>query len=175
MTINTHDTYRAIVHTTAGNFTIDLFAKQDPVAVNNFVFLATQHFFNNDKFFRVLRSFVIQTGDPNNVGSGGPGYTWNAELPIPFPYQPGIVAMAVSGSNPNSNGSQFFICTGAQSAQLNKQPIYTEVGRVVRGWSTIQKIDDGAVTTNPLTDEKSYPVHPYMIKSISIQATPSAS
>ena len=169
MTINRKLNYRATVHTTAGNFTINLFASQDPVAVNNFVFLAHQDFFNHQTFFRVIRSFVIQTGDPKNIGSGGPGYTWNGELPVPYPYQPGIVAMAVSGNSPNTNGSQFFICTGPASTQLNSKPIYTEVGRVVQGWPTIRKIDQGRVTTNPLTNEKSYPVHPVSITSVTIQ------
>jgi cyclophilin family peptidyl-prolyl cis-trans isomerase len=174
MTINPKDTYRAVVNTTAGRFTIALFASHDPVAVNNFVFLADQHFFDGDKFFRVLKSFVIQTGDPNNIGSGGPGYTWNAELPPPYPYQPGIVAMAVSGTNPNTNGSQFFICTGPESTELNQKPLYTEVGRVVSGWPTVEKIADGKVTTNPLTDETSYPVHPYAITSVTIQTSPAS-
>ncbi|MCY0898348.1 MAG: peptidylprolyl isomerase [Firmicutes bacterium] len=172
LTINRRDQYEAVVHTTAGTFVIDLFAQQDPVAVNNFVFLAKQHFYDQDQFFRVLKSFVIQTGDPLNNGTGGPGYTWKGELPVPFPYQPGIVAMAVSNNNPNTNGSQFFICTGPQSEELNQDPIYTEVGRVVGGWSTIEKIADGAVTVNPLTGEDSKPLHPYVITSITIQTHP---
>lgn len=171
MALNPKDAYRAVVHTTAGTFTMDLFSTQDPVAVNNFVFLARHKFFNSDTFFRILKSFVIQTGDPLNNGSGGPGYTWNAELPPPYPYQPGIVAMAVSGTNPNTNGSQFFICTGASSKQLNQEPLYTEVGRVVSGMSTITKIADGKVTVNPSTNELSDPVHPYRIVHITIQTT----
>jgi cyclophilin family peptidyl-prolyl cis-trans isomerase len=171
MTINPKDNYVAVVNTTAGSFTMDLFASQDPVAVNNFVFLSNQHFYDGDKFFRVLPSFVIQTGDPYNDGTGGPGYTWPAELPVPFPYQPGIVAMAVSDNNPNTNGSQFFICTGPESVDLNKDPIYTEVGRVVKGWSTIETIEKGRVTVNPVTNEKSYPIHPYAITAITIHVS----
>ena len=172
MTISSSNSYQATVHTTAGSFVIQLFSQQDPVAVNNFVFLANQHFFNHDTFFRVLKSFVIQTGDPLNNGTGGPGYTWKAELPPPFPYQPGIVAMAINPSNVNSNGSQFFICTGPQSENLNSQPNYTEVGRVIKGWPVVQKIAAGKVTTNPVTNEPSYPVHPYRITSITIQTAP---
>lgn len=174
MTINPKDNYQAVVHTTAGNFTIQLFATQDPVAANNFVFLAKQHFYNGNKFFRVVSSFVVQAGDPYNNGTGGPGYTWKAELPPPYPYQAGIVAMAVSGSDPNTNGSQFFICTGSKSAQLNQEPLYTEVGRVVQGWTTIQTIASGKVTHNPLTNEDSYPLHPYSITSVTIVKTPGA-
>ncbi len=170
MSINPQDTYTALVRTTAGDFSIGLFTSQDPVAVNNFIFLANQHFFDGDQFFRVLRSFVIQTGDPLNNGSGGPGYTWKGEIPVPFPYQTGIVAMAVSGNNPNTNGSQFFICTGPQSARLNENPIYTELGRVTSGWSTVQRIASGQVGINPLTNESSYPRHPYRITAITIEA-----
>lgn len=171
MTLNTKDSYQATVHTTAGSFVIQLFSQQDPVAVNNFVFLAQQHFYDNNQFFRVLKSFVIQTGDPLNKGTGGPGYTWNAELPPPFPYQPGIVAMAINPGNVNSNGSQFFICTGSQSQNLNSQPDYTEVGRVIKGWTVVQRIASGKVTVNPLTNEDSYPLHPYRITSITIQTS----
>ncbi len=174
MTLNPNDQYQATVHTTAGNFVIQLFAKQQPVAVNNFVFLANQGFYNNNQFFRVIQNFVIQTGDPLNNGTGGPGYTWNAELPVPFPYQPGIVAMAVSSAGPNTNGSQFFICTGPQSEQLNQQPQYTELGRVIKGWTTVLKIARGQVTVNPLTNEDSEPLHPYSITSITIQASPTS-
>lgn len=173
MTINPKDHYEALVHTTAGNFTISLFAQQDPVAVNNFVFLANQHYYNGNQFFRVVASFVIQTGDPTNTGEGGPGYTWKGEFPIPYPYQSGIVAMAISNTNKNSNGSQFFICTGPQSEQLNQEPLYTEVGRVTHGWSTVEKIAHGQVTTNPMTGEDSKPIHPYSITSISIVTTSS--
>ena len=172
MALNAKDSYRAVVQTTAGSFTIELFASQSPVAVNNFVFLAQHKFFNGDQFFRVLKSFVIQTGDPLNDGLGGPGYTWNAELPPPYPYQPGIVAMAVSSNNPNTNGSQFFICTGAASEQLNQQPLYTEVGRVVSGMSTVMKIADGQVKKNPLTNEKSDPLHPFSIIGVTIETSP---
>lgn len=175
MTLNTKDNYQATIHTTAGTFIMQLFSQQDPVAVNNFVFLANQHFFNGDKFFRVLKTFVIQTGDPLNNGTGGPGYTWDAELPPPFPYQPGIVAMAVSPSSDNTNGSQFFICTGQQSEQLNQSAQYTELGRITKGWATVEKIADGPVTTNPITNEPSYPIHPFSITSVTIQTSPNAS
>lgn len=174
MTLNTHDTYQATLHTTAGNIVIQLFSQQDPVAVNNFVFLADHGFYNGNQFFRVLKSFIIQTGDPLNNGTGGPGYTWKAELPPPYPYQPGIVAMAVSQNGPNTNGSQFFICAGSQSDQLNSAAEYTELGRVTKGWPVVMKIASGAVTTNPLTNEHSYPVHPYKITAVTIQATPTA-
>lgn len=170
MTINPNAHYSAVVKTTAGSFVISLFAKEDPVAVNNFVFLARHHFYDQNEFFRVLAPFVIQTGDPLNNGTGGPGYQWNGEKPT-FPYQPGIVAMA-NANNPNTNGSQFFICTGSESETLNQNPIFTELGRVTKGWSTVKKIADGPVTKNPATGEDSLPLHPYRILQITIRVAP---
>ncbi|OLZ08878.1 peptidylprolyl isomerase [Sulfobacillus thermosulfidooxidans] len=166
MFINPNKQYTATVDTTAGKFVISLFAKQDPVAVNNFVFLADHNFFNGDEIFRVIKPFMFQTGDPLNNGTGGPGYQWNGEKPT-FPYQPGIVAMA-NANNPNTNGSQFFVCTGPESTSLNQDPIYTELGRVTQGWNVVQKIASGAVKTNPMTGEDSLPIHPYYITSVTI-------
>ena len=148
-------TYTADVATNYGSFTISLFAKQDPVAVNNFVFLAQHHFYNGDKFFRIIQTFMVQTGDPNNNGTGGPGYQFNDELPPTEPYAPGIVAMANAG--PNTNGSQFFICTGPVCANLNQTPNYTELGKVTSGMTVVQKIAAIPVTVNPASGENSLP------------------
>lgn len=167
--INEQKTYTAIVTTSLGSFTIHLFAKSTPLAVNNFVFLAKQHFYNGLIFFRIIRPFMIQTGDPNNNGTGGPGYTWPDELPPKYPYQPGIVAMANAG--PNTNGSQFFICTGADSTALNQAPNYTEFGKVTSGMKVVDQIAAGSVTTNPITHEKSYPKNPIHILSIYIHVS----
>ncbi|MBX5468074.1 MAG: peptidylprolyl isomerase [Firmicutes bacterium] len=170
MTINPQRHYTAVIRTTVGSFTVDLFARQDPVAVNNFVFLARHRFFVGDTFFRVVKNFVVQTGDPLNQGTGGPGYQWAGELPPPFPYGPGIVAMANTG-NPNTNGSQFFICTGPESQSLNQTPIYTELGRVTQGWATVERIADGSVVQNPVMGgELSKPVHPVTILSVTIHS-----
>ncbi len=173
MMIDQNTTYRAVVKTTAGSFTIELFAKEAPAAANNFVFLAKNGFFEGDLFFRVLKTFVIQTGDPLNNGTGGPGYQWNDELPIAVPYGPGIVAMANAG--PNTNGSQFFVCTGLDSAGLNRYPNYTEFGRVVEGMSVVEQIAAGDVEFNPQMQEMSRPVDPVAIESVSIEESPAAS
>lgn len=167
MSLNQKDTYQATVKTTAGSFVMHLFARHDPTAVNNFVFLARHRFFNGDKIFRVIAPFMFQTGDPTNTGTGGPGYQWTGKS-ASFPYQPGIVAMANAGSN-TTNGSQFFVCTGSESTSLNQNPIYTELGRVTSGMSTVQTIANGKVTKNPNTGEVSYPIHPVTILSITIQ------
>lgn len=172
MTLNPRWRYQAVVQTTAGRFVIQLFAKQDPVAANNFVFLARHGYYDHNQFFRVLAPFIVQSGDPLNNGLGGPGYQWRGELPPPYPYQPGIVAMAIAGQNTNSNGSQFFICTGSESQTLNQNPLYTEVGRVVKGWTVVQKIANAPVTTNPKTHEPSLPVNPVSITHITILSKP---
>jgi cyclophilin family peptidyl-prolyl cis-trans isomerase len=174
MSINVNKTYVAHFATTAGDFQMTIFAKQDPVSANNFIFLANHHFFNGDTFFRLVKSFIVQAGDPLNLGTGGPGYSWNGSKEQPtVPYGPGIVAMANSGS-PTTNGSQFFICTGTESELLNQNPVYTELGRITQGLSVVQKISDGKVKLNPYVPlgngryEKSRPIHPVTIENVTI-------
>lgn len=166
MQINVSKQYDAIVHTNYGNFEIQLFAKATPHTVNNFVFLAKHNFFNGDKFFRIIKTFMIQTGDPNNNGTGGPGYQFADELPPKYPYAQGIVAMANAG--PNTNGSQFFVCTGPDAASLNQTPNYTEFGKVIQGMNVVEKIASIPVTTNPSTGEQSLPTKDAYIKSVTI-------
>lgn len=159
--------YSAVVATNLGSFTVSLFADKDPVAVNNFIFLAKQHFYDGDKFFRIVQTFMVQTGDPNNNGTGGPGYRFGDELPPPVPYAPGIVAMANSG--PNTNGSQFFVCTGQDCSNLNQTPNYTQLGQVTTGMDVVQKIAAIPTTTNPSTGEQSVPKQDAHITGITIQ------
>lgn len=137
MCINTSLTYKAVVKTNAGSFTITLDAKKYPITTNNFVFLSRYHFYNGLDFFRVIPGFVIQGGDPLNNGTGGPGYKFNDELPPAGSYKLGTVAMANSG--PNTNGSQFFVVTGPSGEQL--QPNYSIFGQVTSGMPVVQKID----------------------------------
>ncbi|MCX6010199.1 MAG: peptidylprolyl isomerase, partial [Chloroflexi bacterium] len=122
MQIDKSKKYTATLDTSEGSFKIELFAQESPLTVNNFVFLANQGFFNGVIFHRIMKNFMIQTGVPKGTGTGGPGYKFADELPPKHKYEPGIVAMANSG--PNSNGSQFFICTGPDSTGL--QPKYTQ-------------------------------------------------
>ena len=127
MTIDTSKTYTATVTTDIGPFTIQLDPKTAPKAVNNFVFLAKQHFFDCIVFHRVIPTFMDQTGDPTGTGTGGPGYQFADELPkTATPQYPlGSVAMANSGAN--TNGSQFFIVTGSEGEGL--RPDYSLFGR----------------------------------------------
>lgn len=170
MIINPHKTYLAKVYTTYGEFTLALFANLAPHTVNNFVFLALHNFYDGDKFFRIIAPYMIQTGDPEQNGTGGPGYEFADELPVHYPYAPGIVAMANAG--PNTNGSQFFICTGPEAAQiLNAQPNYTQFARVISGMSVVLRIAHVPVKMNPQTQELSDPEKNVYIERIVIQVS----
>ncbi len=147
MNIDPAKNYQAEVATSLGGFTIELLAAESPKTVNNFVFLAGEGFYDGVIFHRVIKTFMIQSGDPTGTGSGGPGYRFADELPAKHSYDLGIVAMANAG--PNTNGSQFFICTGADSKGLNGAPNYTQFGRIVEGLDTVQKIASVQVTHSP--------------------------
>ncbi len=144
MAINPDYLYTATIKTNYGDIVLELFPKESPLTVNNFVFLARQGFYDGVKFHRVVKGFVIQGGDPTGTGRGGPGYKFNDELPVQREYGPGIVAMANSGAN--TNGSQFFVCTGSKSKQLNNMPNYNIFGQVTGGMDVVLKIDAVPVT-----------------------------
>jgi cyclophilin family peptidyl-prolyl cis-trans isomerase len=169
MIIDPKKTYEAEMTTSKGKFTIKLFAKEAPKTVNNFVFLAKQGFYDNVTFHRIIKSFMIQTGDPLGNGSGGPGYKFEDELNTPYKYEEGTVAMANSG--PNTNGSQFFICTGPDAVfSLNAHPDYTIFGIVTSGIENVQKIADTPVKMNPGGNDSSpsMPTERVTIQSITI-------
>jgi len=165
MQIDTSKQYFAIVDTSLGSFKIQLFASETPRTVNNFVFLSQQGFYNGVIFHRIIKTFMIQTGDPQGTGMGGPGYKFADELPPKHKYDVGIVAMANAG--PNTNGSQFFICTGPDASSLNNAPNYTQFGQVVSGMDIVQKIASVPVTTSS-SGEPSKPITPPVINSITI-------
>jgi cyclophilin family peptidyl-prolyl cis-trans isomerase len=106
MTISSNKSYAATMRTSKGDMVIDLFAKENPITVNNFVFLARDGYYNNTIFHRIIKGFMIQGGDRTGTGRGSPGYRFDDEK-ITREYNRGIFAMANSG--PNTNGSQFFI------------------------------------------------------------------
>ncbi|MFE5317325.1 peptidylprolyl isomerase [Paenibacillus sp. NPDC056579] len=165
MKIDQNKTYQATVTTSKGTFKIDLFAKDAPKTVNNFVFLAKEGFYNNVVFHRIIQSFMVQTGDPEGTGRGGPGYKFEDELKKTYSYEPGIVAMANSG--PNTNGSQFFICTGEDSKGLNRQPNYTIFGKISEGMDVVNKIAATPVSVGA-SGEKSSPTEKVTIQSVTI-------
>lgn len=157
--------YEAIVHTEKGDFTIELLASKAPLTVNNFVFLARDGYFDDVIFHRVIKDFMIQGGDPTGTGRGGPGYRFRDELPPALPYEPGVVAMANAG--PNTNGSQFFICTGDMSKNLNRAPNYSVFGRISAGMDTVMAIASQEVQRGD-SGEVSTPVQPVHITSVEI-------
>ncbi|MET0059844.1 peptidylprolyl isomerase [Dehalococcoides mccartyi] len=165
MQIDPAKQYFATVETTLGSFKIELFASESPLTVNNFVFLAKENYYNGVIFHRIMKAFMIQTGDQTGTGRGGPGYRFADELPVKHSYDPGIVAMANAG--PNTNGSQFFICTGAQAQNLNYQPNYTQFGRVIEGMDVITKLASVPVVANSY-GEVSTPSNPPKIIKITI-------
>lgn len=163
--------YSAVLHTSEGDIEIGLLADKSPLTTNNFVALARDGYFDGVIFHRIVRGFVIQGGDPQGTGMGGPGYSFADELPPVLPYAPGVVAMANAG--PNTNGSQFFICTGAHSSGLNSHPNYSVFGQVTSGMETVMKIDGAPVAMAP-GGEMSRPKEEIRITSIEIKETPAA-
>ena len=126
--------YGAVIHTSCGDIKLDLLEDQAPKTVNNFVFLAKDGFYDGLTWHRIVGNFVIQGGDPEGTGAGGPGYSFGDELPAkPNVYVFGAVAMANSG--PDTNGSQFFIIThtgpnGERDEPAGLQPSYSYFGQV---------------------------------------------
>jgi cyclophilin family peptidyl-prolyl cis-trans isomerase len=136
MTVDKTKTYTATIKTEKGDIVVQLFADKTPMAVNSFIFLAKNGWFDNTTFHRVLPDFVAQAGDPSGTGYGGPGYVFENEILADLKFdKPGMLGMANSG--PNSNGSQFFI-TFKPETQLNGK--YTVIGQVISGLDVAAKL-----------------------------------
>jgi cyclophilin family peptidyl-prolyl cis-trans isomerase len=136
MTIDPSKSYTAVIHTDKGDITVQLDAQQAPQTVNNFVFLARDGFYNGLTFFWVKPDFVAQTGDPENTGHGGPGYTIPDEN-SGLPFLAGTLGMAKKQDEANSGGSQFFITLSDQT-QLNGE--FTAFGKVTAGMDVLQSL-----------------------------------
>jgi len=134
MIIDAAKTYTATMHTERGDIKIELFAKDAPQTVNNFVFLAREGFYNDVTFHRVIPAFMAQGGDPTGSGSGGPGYTF-ADERNDRKHLDGTLSMANAG--PNTNGSQFFICLEPQPHLNGRHTIF---GQVVEGMDVVRKL-----------------------------------
>ena len=140
--------YSAVITTDAGAVTVDLLEDTAPETVNNFVFLARNKFYEGVTFHRVIPGFMIQGGDPQGTGAGGPGYEFSDELPAAGEYEIGSMAMANAG--PDTNGSQFFIVTGDSGVSL--PPSYSLFGTVTEGMETVTSIEsDGSPQGAPST------------------------
>ena len=145
MNIDRNKQYVAVLHTEKGDITIELLADKAPLAVNNFVFLSRQGWFNKVTFHRVLPDFVAQAGDPTGTGFGGPGYAFVNETSSDLKFDgAGLVAMANAG--PDTNGSQFFI-TFAPAHNLDGQ--YSIFGRVISGMEVAKKLTPRDPSQNP--------------------------
>jgi cyclophilin family peptidyl-prolyl cis-trans isomerase len=165
MTIDTSNSYTATVTTDVGPFTIQLDPKAAPMAVNSFVFLANQHFYDCVIFHRVIKTFMDQTGDPTGTGDGGPGYQFADELPATANPQYPLGSVAMANSGPNTNGSQFFIVAGPEGESL--APSYTIFGQVTSGMNVVDEINaDGASASSSLGT----PTTLHRIVSVSIEA-----
>jgi cyclophilin family peptidyl-prolyl cis-trans isomerase len=134
LTIDLGKSYTATLDTNHGSITIELKPDRSPQAVNSFVFLAREGFYDGVIFHRVVPGFVIQGGDPTGTGRGGPGYKFRDELEGPGSYDRGVVAMANAG--PNTNGSQFFICL----EKVGLPHAYTIFGQVTQGMEAVDAI-----------------------------------
>ncbi len=121
--------YRAVIETNKGRIVVDLFEDDAPVTVNNFVFLARNHYYDGVVFHRVLEDFMAQTGDPTGTGTGGPGYQFADETGNGRSHDgKGVLSMANAG--PNTNGSQFFITFKATPWLDGRHTVF---GKVLEG------------------------------------------
>ncbi|GAA5511646.1 hypothetical protein Dcar01_00358 [Deinococcus carri] len=165
-------TYRAVFRTGKGDVTVELYPQQAPKAVNSFVFLALNHFYDGTRFHRVIDGFMAQGGDPlsadpaqkANWGTGGPGYGFFLELDPALNFgSAGVLAMARSQS-PYSQGSQFFL-TLAPADFLSGN--YTVFGRVVAGQDVLQKLTRTA-TSSPSGETPISGAEPDVLQSVQI-------
>lgn len=164
ISMDVNKTYTFTIETTHGTMSGVLFPGDAPTTVNNFVFLAREGYYDGVVIHRVLKGFVLQTGDPTGTGSGGPGYRFHDE-PVTREYLKGTLAMANSG--PNTNGSQFFVVLDDLRDRLPKN--YTVFGQVDEGLSTIDAISLVDVEAPQPGAEKSRPVDEIIVKTITIQ------
>jgi peptidyl-prolyl cis-trans isomerase B (cyclophilin B) len=128
----------AVVETSCGSFEIALDTERAPKTANSFAYLAEEGFYDDLTFHRIVPGFVIQGGDPQGTGTGGPGYKVVEKPPANLAYTKGVVAMAKSSAEPpGTSGSQFYVVTGADAGL---PPEYALVGRVDEGLDVVERI-----------------------------------
>lgn len=162
MSIDQQKVYCVGMNTNRGLIVLELDPNLAPHTVNNFVFLAQHHFYDGLKFHRVLPGVIIQGGDPQGDGSGGPGYNINDE-PVKGNYTTGTIAMAKT-SAPNSAGSQFFINLADNTTTFPKN--YTIFGRVVQGLDVAKKLQ------GPGDDSSSKKITPDVMNHVIVVLAP---
>lgn len=150
--------YRATFTTSAGDITCELWADKAPQTVGNFVALAKSGFYDGTTFHRVIKDFMIQGGCPDGVGTGGPGYQFEDEINDQKLVK-GVLAMANAG--PDTNGSQFFIITAAETPWLDGA--HTGFGRVIAGAEHVEEIGGTA------TDRQDRPQEEQRVMAVSIE------
>ena len=139
MQIDSGKSYRAVIETDRGNIELELYPRHAPKTVNNFVFLASEGYYDGVTFHRVIDNFMIQGGDPTGTGRGGPGYRFEDEVKDnPLTHEKGVLSMANAG--PDTNGSQFFI-THSPQPHLNGK--HTVFGKVTGGQEVVDAIRQG--------------------------------
>jgi cyclophilin family peptidyl-prolyl cis-trans isomerase len=167
MCIDETATYEATISFAGkGDLKVTLDAATAPQTVNNFVVLARYHYFDDTVCHRAIPSFVVQCGDPTATGGGGPGYEFADELPAAGEYQVGSLAMANSGAN--TNGSQFFVITGADGAALD--PNYSLFGQAAAGQEDLIAALDAAGNPDP-TANGVPPLEQVVITGVTIAET----
>ncbi|HEX6601413.1 MAG TPA: peptidylprolyl isomerase [Solirubrobacterales bacterium] len=150
----------AVVKTSCGTFEIELDTERAPKTANSFAFLAEEGFYDGLSFHRVVPGFVIQGGDPEGTGTGGPGYTVDEEPPPNLSYTRGVVAMAKSSADPpGRSGSQFYVVTGADAGL---PPEYALVGKVNEGFDAVSRIE-------ALGGAEEKPKQPVVIEEVTIE------
>lgn len=180
LAIDEDATYTATIATTCGDIVVELEAAEAPLAVNSFVFLAEERYYDGVGFHRVIQGFVAQAGDPAGTGCGRedcgpagadtpafPGYTFEDELDLAQRlveeegvYPQGTLAMASAG--PDTNGSQWFIVEPAEGVGL--PPDYTAFGRVLEGQEVVESIVLGPVSGD-------LPIDPVIITSVTVETS----
>lgn len=153
--------YTAVIETSAGEITVELWPQLAPQTVGNFVGLARDGFYDGTVFHRVIRDFMIQGGCPRGDGRGGPGYQFGDEI-NEKPLVRGVLAMANAG--PNTNGSQFFIVTAGATPWLDGA--HTGFGEVTAGMDVVDGIEGTRVGPGDR------PVEPQTVTTIRIEETP---
>ncbi len=149
----------AVIETNHGVMEVELFEKRAPITTKNFIDLANKGFYDNLKFHRVIKDFMIQSGCPKGDGTGNPGYTINDEFHPELKHdKAGVLSMANAG--PNTGGSQFFITLVPTSWLDNKHSVF---GQVIKGEDALKEIG------NVQTGARDMPVNPVIIKKITIR------
>ena len=148
MIIDITKEYTVTIETEKGDLVLDLFAKDVPKTVNNFVFLAREGYYDGVTFHRVIPDFMAQGGDPTGTGAGGPGYSFEDEF---TGHKHGTGALSMANAGPNTNGSQFFITYSPQPHLNNRHSVF---GQLIKGMEVLEKITNGDVMTKVTVEEK---------------------